>query len=85
MNTNIIKPGFRAAIIVALLLILIGQTLDVPSEARYGRRRAAHARRVAHRQARHARARAKHLRKESKNLQHKIGKEKKAMKRYNNS
>jgi hypothetical protein len=64
---------------MTLLILTLGMSFDMPSEARYGVRRAAAHRRAAHRSARHARHAARHARKITHKLSHKIAAQKQVL------
>ena len=80
-----IQPFYRLGIILTLLILTLGLSFDLPSEARYGVRRAAAHRRAAHRSARHARHAARHARKVTHKLSHKIAAQKQVVRHMRNS
>jgi hypothetical protein len=78
-HTIFVRPIHRLGIIFALLILVLGISFDLPSQARYGVRRAAAHRRAAHRSARHARHVVRHQRRVSHQLSHKIKHQKKVV------
>jgi len=82
MNKYSLSPQFRIGIIFAFLTLLLAQTFDLPSEARYGVRRAAAHRRAAHKAARRARQHTRHERKVAHRLARKIAQQHKHLRNF---